>query len=81
MKFIILNIIFKLIGIIIYFDKNGRIINIIVFIVISVLCAGIQFFMQSRKIKKREVKQANELRDQESREKEIEMARILLDED
>ena len=61
--------------------SDNMIINIIVFIVISVLCAGIQFFMQSRKIKKREVKQANELRNQESREKEIEMARMLLDED
>lgn len=60
---------------------DSMILNIIVFVLVSVVCAAIQFFMHSRKIKKKQVKQANEVRDQESREKEIEMARMLLDED
>ena len=61
--------------------SDNMIINIVVFVVVSVICAVIQFLMQSRKIKKKEVKQAKELRAQESRETEIEMARMLLDEE
>ena len=59
--------------------SDNVIVNIIVFIVVSVLCAVIQFLMHSRKIKKKEVKQAKELRAQQSRETEIEMARMSLD--
>lgn len=55
--------------------------NVVAFVVATVLCAGIQFLMHSRKIKKKEVKQAKELRAQESREAEIEMARMLLDDE
>jgi len=61
--------------------SDNMIINIVVFVVAAVICAVIQFLMQSRKIKKKEVKQAKELRAQESRETEIEMARMLLDEE
>lgn len=57
------------------------ILSIAGFVIISVLFAVVQFLMQSRKIKKKEVKQAKELRAQESRETEIEMARMLLDDD
>lgn len=61
--------------------SDSMILSIGAFVVATVLCAGIQFSMHSRKIKKKEVKQAKELRAQESREAEIEMARMLLDED
>lgn len=61
--------------------SDSMILNIAALIVATVLCAGVQFLMHSRKIKKKEVKQAKELRAQQSRENEIEMARMLLDED
>ena len=60
---------------------DSIILNIAVFVVMVVVCAGVQFFMHSRKIKKKQVKQANEFREQQSREKEIEMARMLLDDE
>lgn len=60
---------------------GSMVIGIVAFVVATVLCAAAQFGMHSRKIKKKEVGHARELRDQQSRENEIEMARMLLDED
>ena len=61
--------------------SNSIILNILAFLVALALCIMIQFSMHSRKLKKKEEGVARELRDQESREKEIEEARKLLEDD
>ncbi len=60
---------------------SSLLLNIIAFVVMAVICIAIQFGMQSRKIKKKEEGFAKEYREQESREKEIEVARMLLDDE
>lgn len=61
--------------------SESMVISVIAFVVVAILCAAAQFGMHSRKIKKKEVGHAKKLRDQESRETEIELARMLLDDE
>lgn len=61
--------------------ESNLIMNIIAFVVVLIVCVMVQFAMHSRKIQKKEEGQAREMRDADSREKEIEMARMFLDDD
>ncbi len=69
-------------GILMLAGLSDRIfINIVAFVVALALCIFVQFSMHSRKVKKKEEGYARELRETESREKEIDKARRLLEDE
>ena len=45
------------------------------------ICVAVQFIMRSRQVGRKQVKKAGEHREKESREAEVEQARMLLDDD
>lgn len=50
-------------------------------VVIIAICVAVQFIMRSRQVGRKQVKKAGEHREKESRETEVEQARMLLDDD
>ena len=50
-------------------------------VVIIAICVTVQFIMRSRQVGKKQIKKADEYREKESREAEVEQARMLLDDD
>lgn len=50
-------------------------------VVLIAICVAVQFIMRSRQVGRKQVKKAGEHREKESREAEVEQARMLLDDD